>query len=151
METRSQQLLLAVALVWSWGLDGCALHPGHTIAPYGSDVQEACKLEVRAADTCRQRRGGAVPPYSFTTDGCSYWPDGTWKECCIEHDIAYWCGGGFSDRLEADRKLQDCVEKTGESSLFAGSMRLGVRLFGAQVLPTSFRWGYGWPYPCAGP
>jgi hypothetical protein len=151
METRSQQLLLAVGLVWSWGLDGCALHPGHTIDPYGSDVQEACKLEVRAADTCRQRRGGAIPPYSFTTDGCSYWPDGTWKECCIEHDIAYWCGGGFWDRLEADRKLQDCVEKTGESALFAGSMRLGVRLFGAQVLPTSFRWGYGWPYPCAGP
>jgi hypothetical protein len=34
-----------------------------------------------------------TPTRAFLTDGCSWWPDGAWQECCVTHEIAYWCGG----------------------------------------------------------
>jgi len=147
MSARSATLLLFVA----FGLGGCALHTGHTIQPYGRDAVEARKLEDRAIAACRTHQGGQLPPYSFTTDGCSYFPDSTWKECCVTHDMAYWCGGTLSDRMDADRELKDCVYKETGSCVLANGMRTGVFLGGAQLWPTSFRWGYGWPYPWANP
>ena len=88
----------------------------------------------------------------FTSDGCSAFPDGTfeqkelWLSCCTEHDIAYWKGGTYEQRLAADQELQQCVEKVGEPQI-AALMMAGVRVGGTPYLPTSFRWGYGWPYP----
>jgi len=69
----------------------------------------------------------------------------------VEHDIAYWCGGTFSDRVDADRTLAQCVKRQTGSGTLATSMRVGVFLFGGQLFPTSSRWGYGWPYPWSGP
>ena len=90
----------------------------------------------------------------FTTDGCSSFPDGNWEnhelwlECCTAHDFAYWIGGSYQDRLDADNALQECVSDVGEH--FVGIFMLaGVRIGGTPFLPTSFRWGYGWPYPRA--
>lgn len=88
----------------------------------------------------------------FTSDGCSIFPDGTfkqkelWLSCCIANDYAYWQGGTYVERLAADKELKQCVSKVGEPTI-AKLMLTGVRVGGTPYLPTSFRWGYGWPYP----
>lgn len=92
----------------------------------------------------------AIKP--FTTDGCSFFPEGTrkhqslWANCCLRHDFLYWQGGTFQDRLKADRDLKECVEAVGEPEI-AVIMLAAVRAGGTAYLPTSFRWGYGWSYP----
>ena len=88
----------------------------------------------------------------FTTDGCSAFPDSAiftqtkWKKCCTMHDIAYWQGGTYEQRLQADLALEECVSRLGEPEI-AQLMLAGVRAGGSPYLPTSFRWGYGWKYP----
>jgi hypothetical protein len=88
----------------------------------------------------------------FTTDGCSSFPDGTlqhrnlWIDCCIRHDLAYWRGGTYQQRLDADLALEQCVAKVAQPEL-AKLMLQGVRAGGNPLLPTPFRWGYGWPFP----
>ncbi len=88
----------------------------------------------------------------FTTDGCSMFPEGTndeaflWHSCCVEHDFAYWKGGTEEDRALADETLRACVERAGEPNI-ASMMHTGVRMGGSPIWPTSYRWGYGWPYP----
>jgi hypothetical protein len=88
----------------------------------------------------------------FTTDGCSAFPDGNidqqtlWLGCCIQHDLAYWKGGTYEERLNSDQLLEQCVSKVGEPEI-AKLMLAGVRVGGSPYFPTSFRWGYGWPYP----
>ncbi|MDH5612893.1 MAG: FAD-binding oxidoreductase [Gammaproteobacteria bacterium] len=89
---------------------------------------------------------------SFTTDGCSVFPDGTvkqqslWLDCCIRHDLAYWVGGSYQERQQADLALENCVAQVGEPEI-ARIMLAGVRAGGSPYFPTSYRWGYGWPYP----
>lgn len=88
----------------------------------------------------------------FTTDGCSSFPDGTieqqslWVECCIRHDLAYWKGGTYEERLSSDNALAACVTNIGEPEI-ASVMLAGVRVGGSPYFPTYFRWGYGWPFP----
>lgn len=93
-----------------------------------------------------------APLRPFTTDGCSEFPDGTprhrkiWRDCCVVHDRAYWRGGTYDERLEADRALQTCVTAVGEPAV-AKVMLAGVRVGGSPWWPTPYRWGYGWPWP----
>lgn len=88
----------------------------------------------------------------FSSDGCSAFPDGTfeqnqlWLKCCTAHDYAYWKGGTYQQRVEADKALRRCVAAVGEEEI-ALLMLAGVRVGGSPFLPTSFRWGYGWSYP----
>ena len=88
----------------------------------------------------------------FTSDGCSAFPDGTfhqnelWLNCCVAHDYAYWKGGTYDERKEADEALNKCVSDVGEPEI-ATIMLAGVRVGGSPIWPTKFRWGYGWPYP----
>ena len=90
----------------------------------------------------------------FSTDGCSAFPEGTfseqnlWLECCTQHDIAYWKGGTYLQRLQADEDLMICVSNRDETTIGI-IMLVGVRVGGTPFIPTSFRWGYGWPYPKA--
>jgi len=95
-------------------------------------------------------RAPAIRP--FASDGCSLFPDGTyekkalWRDCCVEHDIAYWQGGTEAQRRDADQRLYDCVlEKTGDAAL-AKTMYDAVRVWGAPLFPSWYRWGYGWRY-----
>jgi len=87
----------------------------------------------------------------FTTDGCSSFPDGTmqqqtlWLNCCIKHDLSYWKGGTHQERLAADLSLEQCVANIGEPNV-ARIMLAGVRVGGSPYFPTTYRWGYGWPY-----
>jgi hypothetical protein len=88
----------------------------------------------------------------FSSDGCSGFPDGTlsqkklWLDCCTTHDLAYWKGGTYENRLQADKDLKYCVAQAGEKEI-ALLMLAGVRVGGSPYLPTTFRWGYGWEYP----
>lgn len=88
----------------------------------------------------------------FISDGCSSFPNGTfeqnelWLSCCERHDLDYWKGGTYQQRLDSDRALRVCVAKVGEPEI-ALLMLAGVRVGGTPFLPTSFRWGYGWGYP----
>ena len=88
----------------------------------------------------------------FESDGCSAFPDGTfaqnelWLSCCTAHDYAYWKGGTYKEREEADLLLEACVADVGEPEI-ARLMLAGVRVGGSPIWPTQFRWGYGWPYP----
>lgn len=94
--------------------------------------------------------GDEIKP--FTTDGCSSFPDGNieqqslWVNCCIRHDLSYWKGGTFEEKLQADKSLESCVTAVGEPEI-AAIMLAGVRVGGSAFFPTSYRWGYGWPYP----
>lgn len=88
----------------------------------------------------------------FTSDGCSLFPDRSpiderdWRDCCVQHDIAYWQGGTAEMRKDADIVLRQCVlEKSGDATL-AELMYNGVRLGGGPYFPNWYRWGYGWPF-----
>ena len=92
----------------------------------------------------------------FTTDGCSggmsfiykliFRKPPPWEEDCKEHDVAYWKGGTSKQRRKADIKLMSKVAKRGYPNL-AYCMYVAVRLGGHPLLPTSWRWGYGYKYP----
>lgn len=94
---------------------------------------------------------GNKPIAAFTTDGCSAFPEGTqahkdlWHKCCTAHDVKYWAGGSYDERLQADLELRACVQSVGEPAI-ANLMLAGVRVGGSPWWPTSFRWGYGWSY-----
>ncbi len=84
-------------------------------------------------------------PADFKSDGCSMFPDCDYRECCEEHDLAYYFGGTSKERWQADKKLFKCVaaKKGFHHKIIAPIMWLGVRAFGVSWLPTSFRWGFG--------
>jgi hypothetical protein len=74
------------------------------------------------------------------------WPDDGWVACCLEHDMAYWCGGTERERDEADAALGSCLEKQ-DSKEMGAVMGVGLGVGGAYWLPTPWRWGYGWNWP----
>lgn len=84
-------------------------------------------------------------PPEFVTDGCSWFPDGNYRDCCVDHDRAYFKGGSWQQRLKADNKLFSCVSKKRGwyQPIIAPFMWAGTRVFGVSFLPTSFRWGFG--------
>ncbi len=102
---------------------------------------------LAALSACKQQ---TLEP--FASDGCSAFPNGTfahnelWLQCCVAHDLSYWQGGTYDQRLQADQALKQCVAQVGQQEI-AQLMLAGVRVGGTPFLPTSFRWGYGWPYP----
>lgn len=86
-----------------------------------------------------------IIPADFISDGCSMFPDCDYRDCCEEHDLAYYFGGTSKERWQADKKLYKCVaaKKGFQHKIIAPIMWLGVRAFGVSWLPTSFRWGFG--------
>lgn len=115
-----RRLVTALSLLWlSWGVAGCA-----------TAVDPA---DVKLAD--------------FKSDGCSLFPDGTYYSCCYLHDVAYWPSGPADERERADRSLRACVLNMTQNAALAEAMYQAVRVGGGPELPTSYRWGYGWPFP----
>ena len=84
-------------------------------------------------------------PADFKSDGCSLFPDGDFRNCCVEHDKSYFFGGSWRERRRADNKLFKCVADTKglQHKFIAPVMWLGVRVGGVSFLPTPFRWGFG--------
>ena len=90
----------------------------------------------------------------FTTDGCSFFPDGfgkrkksSWRHCCFQHDIEYWKGGTLEQRRKADEDIKQCANEVFKN--LGGLMYLVLRPGGSDSLPFSWRWGYGWVTPRA--
>jgi hypothetical protein len=142
----STHLLGPAGLLLAAVASGCATLD-HSVEPYRSDPAAAAALEERAEAACRSMRADDdLPPRRFVTDGCSAWPDGSWVECCVVHDIPYWCGGTREQRRQADRTLRQCVANT-HSGWLGNVMGLGVRAGGHPVVPARWRWGFGRDYP----
>ena len=55
------------------------------------------------------------------------WPDGNWAACCVEHDIAYWCGGPAEARQRADDTFRTCM-RTESGACQATLTYIGVRV-----------------------
>jgi hypothetical protein len=136
---RSRRVL--ATLVVLLGCAACA--PRSTLPASETDLRA---LERHAAEACcRQRPACDLPPQPFTSDVCSMWPDGTWAACCIEHDIAYWCGGPAAARDRADDAFRACMRKEGGACLSTLTY-VGVRVGGPSWMPFPWRWGYGWDW-----
>lgn len=72
----------------------------------------------------------------FKGDGCSYWFDWNFKDCCMNHDIAYQQSSNWRTRLKADNRLFMCIAGKGVvQKAVAPVMWLGVRIFGSGLLP----------------
>ena len=129
---------------------GIALAAGCASPGLADEPPPKSELELEAEALCRkQRPDGELPPYRFTTDGCSLWPDSDWRHCCVTHDMAYWCGGTAEQRAAADKALQQCLADA-DKPVIGSLMRVGTRLGGLSILPFPWRWGYGWPWPETG-
>ena len=85
----------------------------------------------------------------FTTDGCSWSPDGTpvnpkkYQGCCKLHDAEYWVGGTEDQRLQADLAFKQCLLDKGATRFRAGLYFRTVRQM-ARPRGCDFCWGYGW-------
>ena len=90
-----------------------------------------------------QSETGEMPP--ATSDGCSLFPDGNYRDCCVEHDKDYYKGGSCRERSESDKRLYRCVKskKGWQNKIIAPIIWIGVRIGGVSFLPTPFRWGFG--------
>jgi hypothetical protein len=150
MLARMRRILIGVPalllFLYVVALTSCTTLSRHTAAPYDSDPDAAQQIERAAADWCAEREyPGGKPALPFRFDGCSWWPDGDYGDCCQTHDYAYWCGGAADARALADDELRACVaEKRG--AVYGRLMWLGVRAGGHPVVPLYFRWGYGHEY-----
>ena len=135
------------ALLWLLPVTalGCK-HSHHTISPYRDDAAKAAQIEAEAQRVCSEQTGN-LPPRKFVTDGCSAYFDGDWVECCVEHDMPYWCGGTAEDRRRADAGLADCVAERIGRPVLGEVMYLGVRVGGGPWWPADWHWGYGWDWP----
>jgi len=69
-----------------------------------------------------------------------------WNDLCVKHDKAYWAGGTAAQRSAADRALMAGVTLNGHP-IIAFLMWCAVRIGGHPLIPTSWRWGYGWAWP----
>lgn len=124
-------------------ISSCTLQR-HTIPPYNTNSEKSQELQETAKKEC-MLRSSKLPSSPMYTDGCSAWPDGKSRECCVKHDIVYWCGGRRMDRKKADLELKKCVSQ--HSGKFTASiMYMGVRMGGVPWLPFRWRWGYGYRY-----
>ncbi len=136
---------IAVFFLLAPVLSGCQ-PANHTVEPYRSDPQRAAQLEQDAQQLCLQSVTIGAPARPFVTDGCSLWPDGNWAECCVAHDIPYWCGGTARQRRDADRALRACVANRA-SAWMGALMYAGPRIGGHPLVPFHWRWGFGRDYP----
>ena len=133
---------------------GCSPQTFSIEEPYTRQSLSAKQLSDIAAQSCGKNPQNPQNPTEsivpFTSDGCSIVPDGewgddAWRECCVLHDIQYWCGGSSADRIQADLDLQQCVAEKGYP-IWGEIMYLGVRAGGHPVWPVPWRWGYGWEW-----
>ena len=81
----------------------------------------------------------------FVSDGCTWFPDGNYRECCTVHDREYFAGGSWKERWRSDKKLFQCVAAKTKfyNKVVAPVMWLGVRAFGVSWLNTKASWGFG--------
>jgi hypothetical protein len=138
--------------IWCIGvLSGCSSITTPTKNTIWLDNPKALEdARKEAQQKCQEARRDVpahLPDNEFTTDGCSMWPDGSWRKCCVIHDMPYWCGGSAEDRNDADHRLSECVAKESSWPWLGSLMYAGVRFGGMPWWPVPWRWGYGWDWP----
>jgi hypothetical protein len=42
-------------------------------------------------------------------NGCDFWPDGNWAQCCDVHDMQFSTPGGLTEFITANTDLAWCV------------------------------------------
>lgn len=86
----------------------------------------------------------AFPPFDpRTSDGCTGVRDLGCRECCVEHDKAYWEGVTEEDREAADQRLRECIQAKGNPFYWL----LGwIRFGGVRWLPAAKRAFYNKPH-----
>ncbi len=104
-----------------------------------------CLFSLGAVAQDKSAAAVKTVPATFKSDGCSMFPDGKYRDCCVAHDNAYYLGGSWKMRWRADKELFKCVagKKGFQHKIIAPIMWLGVRAGGVHFLPTPFRWGFG--------
>jgi len=65
----------------------------------------------------------------LTSDGCTGVPDFNFKQCCEKHDF-YYRNITNVTRIQADRKLRDCIKEKWKLPVLPWVYFLGVRLVG---------------------
>jgi hypothetical protein len=145
-----KRMWIAPPVVWVIayvaGLSSCTSLSEHTAEPYDRDAAQAAELERAAAQWCSDHgQPAGAPALPFRFDGCSFWPDGDYRDCCQTHDYAYWCGGPPEARAAADEELRACVARI-RGEAYGRLMWLGVRTAGHPAAPMYFRWGFGHEY-----
>ncbi len=81
-------------------------------------------------------------PPEFVGDGCTFFPDGDYADCCLGHDRDYYRGGTKAERKASDKRLQQCIRGKGHKYI-SKLMYFGVRLGGGSWLRAPFSWGLG--------
>lgn len=81
-------------------------------------------------------------PPDFVGDGCTWFPDGDYADCCLAHDRDYYRGGTKEERRASDKRLRQCVRAKGHKYI-SRFMYLGVRIGGVAWLRAPFSWGFG--------
>lgn len=81
-------------------------------------------------------------PPEFVGDGCTFFPDGDYADCCLAHDRDYYRGGTKAERKASDKRLQQCIRGKGHKYI-SKLMYFGVRLGGGGWLRAPFSWGFG--------
>lgn len=81
----------------------------------------------------------------FVSDGCTWFPDGNYVDCCVQHDREYYAGGSWRERWRSDKKLFQCIAAKPKfyNKLVAPIAWLGVRVGGVSWLNARFSWGFG--------
>ena len=82
----------------------------------------------------------------FQTDGCTLFADGSWKQCCQEHDKQYWQGGSAEERYISDIIFRDCIYDISDKKMLSIVMYSAVRTGGTPFFAVPWRWGYGWEF-----
>lgn len=105
-----------------------------------------------AANALAQGANPAEKPAAATpvfveseSDGCTWFPDGNYRDCCVAHDREYFSGGSWTARWRSDKKLFQCVAAKPKfyNKLLAPVIWLGVRAGGVPWLNAKFSWGFG--------
>jgi len=107
-----------------------------TFFSYVSAFAQAASVENNAAQAGETE---------FVSDGCTWFPDGNYFDCCKAHDEEYFAGGSWSARWRSDKKLFQCVASKSKfyNKLVAPIVWLGVRAGGVPWLNARFSWGFG--------
>lgn len=71
--------------------------------------------DKETAETAAAYYNGEVkiaPSLTEPSDGCTLFPDGKWKYCCVEHDRIFLQPYTEEELAEANRELRRCVMRT---------------------------------------
>jgi hypothetical protein len=79
------------------------------------------------------------------SDGCTLFPQGDWRPCCVLHDKKYYYGGNRKQKFKADVQLMKGIAKRGHPIMGCIAF-IGVTLFGGPYWPHQHRWNNGHKY-----